>query len=393
MIVGWYASDSGISTFVNVGSPERYSIAEVPENSVRRKSGLEMARQEKMQLEAMIEMFAKMRDEDRQEREKERQDREQERRVMEEKCERERRENEERREKERLEREREERIREERREERQQQMILQLRASQPAVPQTVQITQSKLPVMTEKDDVEAFVNQLEIAMKSAGLPRTKWKHHMLTQLTVPAKEPIVALLDDEHVEYEEVKEALLSRKITSHAAAAEAYYSFNNRELLNLPLTQVFLKLKRWVVKMEEGAGTEDLRREKYVMGHVRSQLVPELKMLLDISKPQTAAEFEALVEQWSMSQPSKRPIYVSKATYSNKPYTYEMGTQGTYKKPVTCYACGKTGHMAKECRSKTGETPKVSIPPTRDVKPITCFICKEVGPSHPSALPELRKR
>ena len=59
--------------------------------------------------------------------------------------------------------------------------------------------------------------------------------------------------------------------------------------------------------------------REKYVMGHVRSQLVPELKML---SKPQTAAEFEALVEQWSMSQPSKRPIYVSKATYSNKPYT-----------------------------------------------------------------------
>ena len=44
--------------------------------------------------------------------------------------------------------------------------------------------------MTEKDDVETFVNQLEIAMKSAGLPRTKWKHYTLTQLTVQAKEPI-----------------------------------------------------------------------------------------------------------------------------------------------------------------------------------------------------------
>ena len=132
-----YTSDSGISTSVNVGSPERYNTVEVPENSMRRKSGLGMARQEKIQLEAMMEMFAKMREEDRQEKVQERQDREQERRVMEEKYERERRENEERREKERLEREREERVREERREERQQQMISQLRSSQPAVPKTV----------------------------------------------------------------------------------------------------------------------------------------------------------------------------------------------------------------------------------------------------------------
>ena len=51
-------------------------------------------------------------------------------------------------------------------------------------------------------------------MRSAGLPRTKWKHHMLTQLTLAAKEPIVALLDDDLAGYEEVKEALLSRKIT-----------------------------------------------------------------------------------------------------------------------------------------------------------------------------------
>ena len=42
--------------------------------------------------------------------------------------------------------------------------MLQLRESQPAVPQTVQITQNKLPTMTESDDLEAFVTQLEIAM-------------------------------------------------------------------------------------------------------------------------------------------------------------------------------------------------------------------------------------
>ena len=116
-------------------------------------------------------------------------------------------------------------------------------------------------------------------------------------IIVHAKEPIVELLDDDMVGYEEVKEVLLSRKITSHAAVAEAYYSFNNRELFSLPLTQVFLKLKRWINKMGEGATTEKLRIERYIMVHVGSQLVPELKVFLDVSKPQNAAEFESLVE------------------------------------------------------------------------------------------------
>ena len=154
-------------------------------------------------------------------------------------------------------------------------------------------------MIAEKYDVEASGNQLEIAMKSAGLPRAKWKHHMLTQLKVQAKEPIIALLEDDLAGYEEVKEALLSMKATSHEEVAEAYYSFNNRELLILLLTQVVVKLKKWFAKIEDGAGTQDLRREKCIMRHIRSQLVPELKMFIDISKPQTVAEFEAFVEQW----------------------------------------------------------------------------------------------
>ena len=35
----------------------------------------------------------------------------------------------------------------------------------------------------------------------------------------------------------------MSRKVMTHAAAAEAYYSFNHRELLDLPVMQIFTKL------------------------------------------------------------------------------------------------------------------------------------------------------
>ena len=129
---------------------------------------------------------------------------------------------------------------------------------------------------------------------------------MLTQLMVKAKEPIVGLLEDDTADFDDVKEALLNRNIMSHEAAAEAYYSLDNKELLNLPMTQAFSKLDRWLVKMGDEAETETLRRGKYAMGLMKSQLVPDLKLFIDMSKPQTTIEFEALVQQWSMSQTVK---------------------------------------------------------------------------------------
>ena len=82
------------------------------------------------------------------------------------------------------------------------------------------------------------------------------------------------MLLDYEVGYEEVKEALVSRKVTSHVAAAEAYYSFSNKELLDLPVTQVFTKLKKWLVKMEDNASTEDLRSTLWVMVSSRAEVV-----------------------------------------------------------------------------------------------------------------------
>ena len=117
-------------------------------------------------MEVMMEMFVKMREENKRREEDRREEERAERKRPDERREEERRKEEDRREEERAERRREE----DRREERQQQLMLQLRQSQPAVPQTVQITQNKLPTMTESDDLEAFVTQLEIAMKSVVSP-------------------------------------------------------------------------------------------------------------------------------------------------------------------------------------------------------------------------------
>ena len=53
--------------------------------------------------------------------------------------------------------------------------------------------------MMESDDVEEFLRQPEVALKSSNFPRDKWKHNLLTQMTVNAKEPVVEMLDDKMV--------------------------------------------------------------------------------------------------------------------------------------------------------------------------------------------------
>ena len=84
----------------------------------------------------------------------------------------------------------ENRRREEReREDRHRQLIQQLQDRQPAVPQTVHVSQLTLPSMKESDDIEEFITCLEIALKSAGTNRAKWRHSLLTQLTQSSSSP------------------------------------------------------------------------------------------------------------------------------------------------------------------------------------------------------------
>ena len=131
-----YESDSGVSTLLTWGTPERY---EIEKERITNETD-SMAKQEQSQMEMMLQMLRQMREDDRvreERKEKERENREQER------------------------------------EERHCQLLRQLKDSQPAVPEIVKITQMKLPLMKDTDGVEIFVKQLETVMRSADVPRNK----------------------------------------------------------------------------------------------------------------------------------------------------------------------------------------------------------------------------
>ena len=73
------------------------------------------------------------------------------------------------------------------------------------VPQQVHINQHKLPLMTDKDDVEVLLRQLEIALRTAHIPQDKWKQHLLSQLTLEANERVVDLLEDETSDIDNIR--------------------------------------------------------------------------------------------------------------------------------------------------------------------------------------------
>ena len=149
--------------------------------------------------------------------------------------------------------------------------------------------------MKETNDIEEFVTCLQIALRSAGTQRNKWKHSLLIQLTQKAKQPILGMLEDDSVGFEEIKEALVARNMTTLVAASEAIFSFNNNKLIDKPIFEIILKLNRLGSKIQDDSATPTQTKNKFGMGVMMSRFVPELKQFLYITEPITISEFEAV--------------------------------------------------------------------------------------------------
>ena len=151
--------------------------------------------------------------------------------------------------------------------------------------------------MTKEDDLEIFVRQLEVALRTARIEQGKWKQSLLSQLTLEAKERVMDLLENNDSAYDDIQKALLGTSVMTFAAAAESFYTADKGKIAQLPVRQAGDKLFRLCEKMIEGSATRQAA-DKMTVGILRSMMVPDLKNYMDLTKTTDRLEYQMLAEQ-----------------------------------------------------------------------------------------------
>ena len=315
------------------------------------------------------------------------------------------------------ERRREENVREERREarevrareeaaEREIKMLATLKAAQPAVPQTVHLDSTKLPVMSKGEDLELFIELFESALTAGGVPEGKWVPKLHAALDTETKLAIKETITNPDATYEQIKQALVGQTHLTFAAASESLMTLDQGSITKLPMRQAVQKLARLFEKATAEATT---LREMCLYSAVavaRFALNREPKQYIDVKGTFEWNGFCRSIEEWQQTNPG-RPVWDSWMRQTSDRLTYSdrqpfRGSNQT-KKQGDCYFCGKPGHYTQECRTRLNKDKPLEVSPPqssqipkkeqgterrhsqRPLSETTCFNCHQKGHISPN--------
>ena len=201
-------------------------------------------------------------------------------------------------------RERREQVLREDAERREAKLLIALKEASPAVPQTVHIESTKLPKMSEGEDLASFIELFETAMLDNRVPPEQWKAKIHAALDSKTKLKVRDTITDVHSAYDELKNALVGCGDLSFSHASESLVTGKRWEALKLPIRQAIQVWQRLFEKVTAEATTIREACTYSAVAVARYNANNKLKTYLDMKGDFGKEMFCRNVDEWLATKP-----------------------------------------------------------------------------------------
>ncbi|KAL5489211.1 hypothetical protein EMCRGX_G018278 [Ephydatia muelleri] len=230
--------------------------------------------------------------------------------------------------------------------------------------------------LTDRDDIEAYLTTFERLMAAYSIPRAKWIFKLAPQLTGKAQQAYAALTTEDALSYDAVKAAILRRyeyDITEETYRQRFRAAVQSHEESHRDLS---IRLDDLANKWLRGVNTVELE-QKPKTALEAGQLADDYKEARRQSTKDDQVISVPAPGTKTSSQPSKED---GGPSHSRDKRLFRPGHwRGDYLSTVTCYKCGKQGHVAS----------RVGLVEGREVKDIVLDTGRSKTIVHHSLVPE----
>jgi len=210
-----------------------------------------------------------------------------------------------------------------------------------------------LPKMRESDEIASFIPIFETALRINTVPEELWKAKLLSHIPLTSLMKVQTSLMEGDMSYEGLVDALMSSSTLTFSAAAEDLYTGERGKIWELEGRKAAAKLRVLMNRVTSEADTKPQMIDCMIVAMMRDKLVPALKTYVDTFRRFEMGDFLGVCEEWERVQPHRTSWF--KKNRSNFVTQNRSGSNSPYpvRRPLTCFTCGKSGRVSRECRSR----------------------------------------
>ncbi len=227
-------------------------------------------------------------------------------------------------------------------------------------------------------DIAKYVRKLEADIRDLGCPRRRWKTVLLQKLQSKMASSIVAGIDREETNYEQLKDILmeaLGSSLTSLGAMLTTAFASTTRSMNPL---ETYVHLKSLMDSVDMLCKTKEELLLFFACATYRASR-PLAQRAIMVQRE--FASFRDL-NTFALSVNSIDSDWVSGFGRHNRP--------GNVSGAIECFKCHKFGHRSYECRSNVSSSSNSSSGygnSSGRTSSIVCFTCHEPGHKSPDCL------